>query len=61
MDCTEVEERSDEDEAQCIIRVGDLPATITFGLGKDKEMARNEAARYSVNSQYYSDNQKTRE
>ncbi|XP_023323842.1 RISC-loading complex subunit tarbp2 [Eurytemora carolleeae] len=48
VDYTEIEEGSDEDEAQCMIRVGDLPATITFGLGKDKEMARNEAARAAL-------------
>jgi len=45
----EVEEKSDDDNTQCLVQLSTLPVAVCYGVGTDVKTAHNDAARNALN------------
>jgi len=46
---SEVEEKNDDDQIQCLVQLSTLPVAVCYGVGIDTKTANNDAARNALN------------
>jgi len=44
----DIEDKTEDNETQCLVQISTLPVAVCYGVGKDLDKAKTEAARYAL-------------
>jgi len=44
----DIEDKTEDGEIQCLVQISTLPVAVCYGVGKDLDKAKTEAARYAL-------------